>query len=83
MPKAERNSLFGLRTKWSMANDRCWQQSQRFSGYVFLISGIIGVVTCSLLPGQLSGYALLALILGSAVICTYASYRIYRKDKSE
>ena len=81
MPKAERNSLFGLRTKWSMANDRCWQQSQRFAGYVFVITGILGVVVCSLIPGLWSGYALLALILCSAVICTYASYRIYRKDQ--
>ena len=81
MPKAERNSIFGLRTKWSMANDRCWQQSQRFAGYVFVITGILGVVVCSLLPGLWSGYAILALILCSAVICTYASYRIYRKDQ--
>ena len=83
MPKAERNSMFGLRTKWSMASDRCWQQSQRFGGYVFAIAGILGVVTCPLLPGHWSGYALLVLILGSAAICTYASYRIYRKDQGK
>jgi len=83
MPKAERNSLFGLRTKWSMANDRCWQQSQRFAGYTFVIMGILGVAVCSLLPAQWSGYALLALILGSVVLCTYASYSIYRKDQSK
>ena len=40
MPKAQRNSAYGLRTKWSMANDRCWQQSQRFGGYTMVISGI-------------------------------------------
>ena len=83
MPKAERNSLVGLRTKWSMANDRCWQQSQRFAGYAFVITGILGVMICSLLPGLWSGYALLALILGMTVICTYASYKIYRKDQGE
>lgn len=83
MPKAERNSLFGLRTKWSMANDRCWQKSQRFGGYVFVITGILGVAVCSLLPVQWSGYGLLVLLLGSVVLCTYASYRIYRKDQGE
>lgn len=81
MPKAERNSLFGLRTKWSTANDRCWQQSQRFAGYVFVITGILGVVICSLLPGVWGGYTLLVLVFGMTVICTYASYRIYRKDQ--
>ena len=24
MPKVKRNGVLGLRTKWSMANDRCW-----------------------------------------------------------
>jgi len=81
MPKAERNSLFGLRTKWSMANDSCWQQSQRFAGYVFVLTGIIGVPVCSLLPGQWSVSALLVLLFCSTVICTWASYRIYRKDQ--
>lgn len=83
MPKAERNSLFGLRTKWSMANDRCWQKSQRFAGYVFVITGILGVMVCSLLPAQWGGYALLVLLLGIVVICTYASYRIYREDQGK
>ena len=33
MPKAGRNAVFGLRTRWSMKNDRVWQQqSQRFCG---------------------------------------------------
>ncbi|MBE6922101.1 MAG: DUF1648 domain-containing protein [Ruminococcaceae bacterium] len=81
MPKAERNSLFGLRTKWSMANDRCWQQSQRFAGYAFVITGILGVVVCSLLPAQWGGYAMLALLLAMTLLCTCASYRIYRKDQ--
>ena len=83
MPKAERNGLFGLRTTWSMANDRCWQQSQRFGGYAFVITGILGVVLCSLLPVQWSGYALVILLLGVTIICTYASYRIYRKDQGK
>lgn len=81
MPKAERNGLFGLRTKWSMANDSCWQKSQRFAGYAFVIAGILGVVICSLLPGDLSAYALLVLILGLTILCTWASYAIYRKEQ--
>ena len=59
MPKAQRNSIYGLRTKWSMANDRCWQKSQRFGGYALVISGIIGTLLCALLPSHWGGYIML------------------------
>lgn len=81
LPKSQRNSIYGLRTKWSMANDRCWQQSQRFGGYVFVVSGIIGVLLCALLPSSWGDYVLLLLIVIITVVCTIGSYRIYRKEQ--
>lgn len=81
LPKSQRNSIYGLRTKWSMANDRCWQQSQRFGGYVFVVSGIIGVLLCALLPSNWGGYVLLLVIIIITVICTIGSYRIYHKEQ--
>lgn len=32
LPKVKRNGVFGLRTKWSMANDTCWNLCQRAGG---------------------------------------------------
>ena len=81
MPKAQRNSIFGLRTKWSMANDHCWQQSQRISGYIMVASGIAGTILMAVLPVEWGGYALLALILVMALGCTWASYRVYMKSQ--
>ncbi len=45
MPKARLNSLFGIRTSWSIANEKTWQQSQRFGGYSGVICGIILVIS--------------------------------------
>ena len=81
MPKAQRNSIYGLRTKWSMANDRCWQKSQRFGGYVLVISGIIGTLLCALLPSHWGGYIMLLIITIATVTCIVGSYRIYRNDQ--
>lgn len=81
MPKAQRNSIYGLRTKWSMANDRCWQKSQRFGGYALVISGIIGTLLCALLPSHWGGYIMLLIITIATVTCIVGSYRIYRNEQ--
>lgn len=80
LPKAERNSAFGLRTKWSMANDQCWQQSQRVGGFVMVGTGILGVILSALLPELWAGYAMIGLITVMTIGCIYASYRIYKKN---
>jgi uncharacterized membrane protein len=40
MPRASRNSLFGFRTKWSMASDENWQRAQRVGGVSCALCGI-------------------------------------------
>lgn len=49
MPKLRMNSVFGLRTKWSMKNEVVWKKSQRFGGISFIAGGIaimvIGLLT--------------------------------------
>ncbi|MBQ8237766.1 MAG: DUF1648 domain-containing protein [Oscillospiraceae bacterium] len=81
MPKAQRNSAFGLRTKWSTANDHCWQQSQRIGGYIMVATGFVGVIFTAVLPAAWGGYAMLALIIVMAIGSTWASYRIYMRSQ--
>lgn len=81
MPKAQRNSAFGLRTKWSMANDHCWQQSQRIGGFIMVGTGILGTILTAILPAAWGGYVLLVLIIAMALGCTYASYHIFMRSQ--
>ena len=83
LPKARRNAVLGLRTKWSMANDWCWQQSQRMGGYIMVSTGIVGVILSALLPVEWAGCALLILIVAMIIGCCIASYRIYRKGLNQ
>lgn len=82
MPKAVRNGVFGLRTKWSMANDWCWQQSQRMGGYMLVVTGIIGVILSALLAVVWAGYAVLVLMIAMIILCCHASYRIYMRSQN-
>lgn len=80
MPKASRNSLFGLRTVWSMKNDRVWQRSQRFSGYAVVLCGFLMVLAGIFFSRTLLMSVNLGLALVCVLICTAASYRYYKAD---
>ena len=81
MPKAQRNSVLGLRTKWSMADDVCWQKSQRLGGFLMVGTGILGVALVSLVPAAWAGATILALILVTAVAATAGTYGIWKREQ--
>ena len=83
MPKARRNSLFGLRTKWSMANDTVWQKSQRFGGITLVIAGFSMILLSLFIPGIWNVLMMTAVLAVAAVLSAVASYRYYRADKEE
>ena len=83
MPKARRNAWFGLRTSWSMANDRVWQKSQRFGGMATVACGFAMMLLSVLLPGW---WNLLAMTLAPLVwlaLCVVASRRYYQADAKQ
>ena len=84
MPKAKNNAIFGLRTKWSRANDLTWKKSQRFGGVAIIITGIAIIAICIFVKKsplwEYISFGLLLLLLPISVI---GSYIIYRKYKGE
>lgn len=79
LPKTTRNGMIGLRTKWSMADDVCWQKSQRLGGMLMVTTGILAVVLVSLLPVSWGVAVLLVLLLADVVASVWGSWRIYQK----
>ena len=80
MPKTTRNGMMGLRTKWSMADDVCWQKSQRLGGMLMVATGMLAIVLVSLLPVYWGAHALLVLLLVDLLASVWGSWRIYQKE---
>ena len=80
MPKTKRNGAFGLRTKWSMADDVCWQKSQRLGGYSMMITGALGIAVISLAPVEWGAWAMLALLFAMTVADVVGTYWIWKKE---
>ena len=83
MPKMRRNSFFGLRTKWSMANNSVWQRSQRFGGISSVIAGFCIIIISLFINGVWKIVLLTCVITIWVVLCVVASRRYYIEDKNK
>lgn len=83
MPKMRRNALFGLRTKWSMANDSVWQKSQRFGGIASVVAGFIMVILALFIPGIWNVVMMTIVIIIWLALCVFASRRYYLADNAD
>ena len=79
MPKLKRNSLIGLRTGWSMKNDETWEKSQAFGGALFIVGGLLMVISAFVFKGIGAMFVSLGILILCAVSGTVYSYKIAKK----
>ena len=75
LPKIKRNYTIGIRTSWALNSDENWSRTHRFSGYVFVLSGMLYIIFSML------GYMFIGLgiILIASLLCFGYSYSLYKK----
>ncbi len=81
MPKTRINSAVGLRTVWSMENDKTWAESNRLGGIVLMIAGVIIIIEAIIIGGIISTLVMLGIIIAATIGMVYASYKVYKKYK--
>lgn len=47
LPKARQNYTIGIKLPWTLANEDNWNRTHRFAGFLYVIAGIIIVLTVS------------------------------------
>ncbi|KYH35488.1 immunity protein SdpI [Clostridium tepidiprofundi DSM 19306] len=80
LPKCKRNSIIGVRNKWSLKNDLLWSKSNRFGGVCFIISGLIIIIQSFLIKGILSTVVMLSILILSGIVSCVYSYKIYKEN---
>lgn len=81
MPKARRNSYFGLRTGWSLSGDAVWQKSQRFAGHTAVVCGILMILLAAFFDGIPCLVMSTVLVLLWLIAGVVMSYRYCRGSK--
>jgi uncharacterized membrane protein len=74
MPKFKMNSLAGLRTTWSMKNEKAWAMSQKFGGISFCICGLIMVIGNVFLKDIQSFIFSISILMADTIISVIYSY---------
>lgn len=78
MRKAKRNFFIGIRTPWTLSNDRVWDETHRLGSVLFIASGIL-----ALLGAFFANYAIWFImlpVLGSTLFLLVYSYVLYRRE---
>ena len=80
MPRIRQNYTMGARTPWALANEHCWQRTQRMGGIVFVAIGIVFLVAmpfAKLLGETGTLVLLLAASLGGTAWIYLYSYLVF------
>ena len=76
MGKAQSNWFIGIRTPWTLSDNRVWEQTHRIGGIAFKVCGAISLV--GLIFPRLAIWFLLIPLLGTAFGLILYSYLYYR-----
>ncbi len=79
MPKVRQNSTFGIKIKWTLANEENWNATHRFGGKVWAACGA-GMLLCALLPANLLMYFVMGITVIAVILPAVFSYRFYKKQ---
>ena len=82
LPRARPNWWFGIRTPWTLSNDRVWMRTHRVGGYLLAAAGLVLLVTAAL-PNAF-GVTLGLTAVGVAVFGSFIySYFAWKQETSK
>ncbi len=80
MPHIEPNYTFGVRVPWTLADPENWRRTHRFAGPVFVIMGVVTLVSAFLasVAPELTLVVLLVALLGGVALVTLYSFLLWK-----
>ncbi len=79
MPKMRQNRIMGIRTPWTLSDERVWDRTHRFAGILFMISGFLILCATLFAPIEWGGAVLVISTLVTAVVSCAYSYIAARR----
>jgi uncharacterized membrane protein len=81
LPRIRSNWWIGIRTPWTLDNERVWRETHRLGGRTFVLGGLL-LIASSLLPATWRGWVTLAVILPMALIPVVYSFLAWRRESA-
>ena len=80
MPRMRSNWFMGIRTPWTLSSDSVWRKTHRLGGRLFILAGLLMLLTAFLRPELTIFVIVLAVLLASLVPIIY-SYLLYKQEQ--
>ena len=79
LPRARPNWWFGIRTPWTLSNDRVWERTHRVGGYFFAGAGVL-LMLAALLPPAMALPVIVVVAVTAGVVPLVYSYVAWRQE---
>lgn len=79
IPRAHPNWFIGIRTPWTLTSDLSWERTHRIGGTLFVILGVLMVVSTFIVP-DVAIWILAAAALGITIFLFAYSYQVWKGD---
>ena len=80
LPQCKPNYFVGIKTPWTLSNEEVWRKTHRFSGKVFVILGIIMILSV-FVPVTWKSFVMVVVIIGAVGLTMGYSYVAYKRTK--
>ncbi len=78
LPTIKPNYFVGIRTPWTLENEKVWKKTHRLGGWVFTLGGII-IALSALTPGKIRSWIMVLVIAFMAIVPLLYSYLYWAK----
>jgi uncharacterized membrane protein len=82
LPRARPNWWFGIRTPWTLSNDRVWARTHRVGGYLLAGAGLVLLVAAALPGGWTFALGVAAVVAAGFGSLVY-SYFAWKQESSQ
>jgi len=79
--KAKRNWFIGIRTPWTLSNDKVWERTHKIGGKLFKVVGIIAFL--GIIFPNYAFFLILFPVIAVSIYTVVYSYFEYRKERVE
>lgn len=80
--KFRANFFMGIKTPWTLANEEVWRKTHRLAGPLFMLAGVVSLVS-AFLPGNWAVFMLIFAAIFAGFVPIFYSYVIFRKIEKE
>jgi len=73
------NWFVGIRTPWTMSDERVWKQTHRIGARYFVAAGVLNMITALILPVPIAGTIFIVTLMAVSIGTVAYSYFVWRK----